>query len=144
LPPNETFDGKSLVPLLSVPTVPVSWKDAAFSQYARRVVNESCAWKGNGILTVDRHTFTHMGYTVRTAGWRYTEWVRWNGTALLPIWSQVVARELYDHNNDPAEVATFDLGENENIAGNSSYSGLMDELSQRLRQQFDEATLSHF
>ena len=36
-----------------------------------------------------------MGYSVRTDGWRYTEWVAWNQTTLAPIWSDVVARELY-------------------------------------------------
>jgi hypothetical protein len=36
-----------------------------------------------------------MGYSVRTDGWRYTEWVAWNQTSLAPIWSDVVARELY-------------------------------------------------
>jgi hypothetical protein len=33
----------------------------------------------------------------RTARYRYTEWVRWNGTSLSPIWSQLKAAELYDH-----------------------------------------------
>ena len=36
-------------------------------------------------------------YTMRTDRYRYTEWVRWNGSALAPIWSDMRARELYDH-----------------------------------------------
>ena len=41
-----------------------------------------------------------MGYSLRTDQFRYTEWVRWNGSSLAPNWDVVYARELYDHAGD--------------------------------------------
>lgn len=61
-----SVEGTSFVPLLGEPQR--QWKTATFSQYPR----------GKKV----------MGYSVRNARYRYTEW-RQNG--------QVIARELYDH-----------------------------------------------
>jgi arylsulfatase A-like enzyme len=69
----QQLEGVSVVPLLDDPERP--WKSAAFSQYPRR----------GGF----------MGYSMRTDRWRYTEWRAED--------SSVAARELYDHQNDPAE-----------------------------------------
>lgn len=66
-------------PLLDDPKQ--TWKTAAFSQYPRG------GGKDIGQL---------MGYAVRTERYRYVEWRKRNGT-------EVVARELYDHQNDPNE-----------------------------------------
>ena len=46
-----------------------------------------------------------MGYSLRTRHHRYTEWRKWRT-------GEVVARELYDHQNDP--------GENKNVAAESA------------------------
>ena len=46
-----------------------------------------------------------MGYSLRTRHHRYTEWRNWRT-------GEVVARELYDHQNDP--------GENKNVAAESA------------------------
>lgn len=35
-----------------------------------------------------------------TDEYRYTEWVRWNGSSLSPMWDDVISRELYDHRQD--------------------------------------------
>ncbi len=64
--------GTSLAPLLRESTL--AWKDAAFSQYP--------------------HGANVMGYTVRDARWRYTEWIELKS-------QRVVARELYDHAGSP-------------------------------------------
>jgi len=65
-------EGSSLAPLLRNPDR--DWKQAAFSQYPRA---------GN-----------HMGYSLRTQRYRYTEWIhRETG--------DVAARELYDHSAGP-------------------------------------------
>ncbi|HLP25368.1 MAG TPA: sulfatase [Acidobacteriota bacterium] len=65
-------EGTSFVPLLRDPAQP--WKTAAFSLYPR----------GQHVI----------GYTVRDARWRYTEWIdRRTGN--------VTARELYDHAASP-------------------------------------------
>ena len=41
-----------------------------------------------------------MGYTVRDARWRYTEW-------LEPETGAIVARELYDHELSPTATANL-------------------------------------
>lgn len=69
----DTAEGRSLLPILGNPKAKV--RDFALSQYP----HEKC-----------------MGYSIRTANWRYTEWRRiWNG--------KVQARELYDLENNPIE-----------------------------------------
>ena len=67
------LEGSSLLPLLDDPDR--AWKPAAFSQYPRGKM---------------------MGYSMRTDRYRYTEWVHRET-------KEVGARELYDHQNDPAE-----------------------------------------
>lgn len=80
LPVPEHCEGTSFAPLIPDPDQP--WKDAAFSQYPRQ--------KG---------TVKVMGYTMRTDRYRYTEWQD-RGTG------DVLARELYDHNQDPKRTST--------------------------------------
>jgi len=76
-------EGKSMLPLVENPGR--KWKAAAFSQYPR----------GGGI----------MGYTMRTARWRYTEWIGQQTGA-------VTARELYDHaSSDTVSANLADLPE---------------------------------
>ena len=43
---------------------------------------------------------------------RYTEWVRWDGAKLLPIWDNLIGRELYSHVGDDG--TDFDGFENVN------------------------------
>lgn len=89
-------EGVSLVPLLEDPGRP--WKEAAFSQYPR---------DGGKV----------MGYTLRTARWRYTEWIdRKSG--------RVVARELYDHAKGPVARG--------NLAGLKQWEPTVRELSRLL------------
>jgi iduronate 2-sulfatase len=135
LPEGETFDGTSLVPLLVKEEATI--KNAAFSQYPRRVTDPTAPWKANSIIHHDRTGFTHMGYSIRTVDWRYTEWVTWNGTLLKPIWEPVAARELYDHRNLSTFPTDFDAGENENVAGESQYQSIVATLSRQIREQFN-------
>ncbi len=72
------------------------WKEAAFSQYPRGKV---------------------MGYSMRTARYRLTRWLQPDGTE--------VARELYDHETDPAE--------NVNIAGSPEGKAVGEKLSEQMR-----------
>jgi arylsulfatase A-like enzyme len=89
------LEGTSLVPVLKEPTR--SWKKAAISQYPRGNV---------------------MGYSLRTARFRYTEWQdRKDGKA--------VARELYDFERDPAC--------NENLADKPEYAADLARLQELLR-----------
>lgn len=72
--PRQKLEGRSLLPLLQDAQAP--WKHAALTQTPRRS-------KGQEV----------MGYSVRDARWRYTEWGV-NGEHGV---------ELYDHANDPRE-----------------------------------------
>ncbi len=38
-----------------------------------------------------RSLFTHMGYSIRTSDWRYSEWWEWDGELLRPKWGNVSA-----------------------------------------------------
>jgi len=95
LTPPVDLEGKSLAPLIR-DGKPLNRK-AAFSQYPR---------EGKSV----------MGYTMRTDGYRYTEWRKESG--------EVVARELYDH--------AAGHGEQENIAAKPERAALVAELSEQL------------
>ena len=143
MPTNETFDGTSLVPLLYATNASNrSVKDAAFSQYPRRVRDPAKAWSGNSIIHHNRTTFTHMGYSMRTLEWRYTEWVPWNGTALRPVWTplpDLVAAgrvELYDHRDEAPWPTNFNRGENANVAQATEHADTVRRLSAQLRSAF--------
>jgi iduronate 2-sulfatase len=110
---------------------------AAFSQYPRRVEDPSKPWKSNSILHHPREQFTHMGYSVRTDEWRYTEWIVWNGSSLLPLWEKVVGRELYDHRNETLYPSDFDLSENTNLATDPEYASVMGNLSSMVHTMFE-------
>jgi len=55
-----------------------------------------------------------MGYAVRTDRYRYVEWREWKST-------QVLARELYDHDSDPHET--------QNVARLPKHEGVVEELA---------------
>jgi iduronate 2-sulfatase len=78
LPAAPGLEGTSLVPVLD--DAQASVKPAAFTQHPRPAYPDR---------TPDKQP-THMGYSVRTDGWRYTEWRDWKSGA-------VTARELYPH-----------------------------------------------
>jgi len=101
LPVPAHCEGTSFVPLIDNPDRP--WKTAVFSQYPRGKV---------------------MGYTMRTDRWRYTEWQDQKT-------GEVMARELYDHNADPAE--------NKNIAGAEDMKSTIAELSTKLKAGYRAA-----
>jgi iduronate 2-sulfatase len=60
----------------------------------------------------------YNGYSVRTDRYRYTEWSNWETKDL-------VARELYDHETDPAE--------NKNVAEIPDNAAIVEELSAMLK-----------
>jgi iduronate 2-sulfatase len=69
--------------------------------------------------------FNIAGYSMRTLRHRYTEWVLFDRQTFKPDWRYVIARELYDHQLDPAE--------NMNIADRSFMSETVQALSKQLR-----------
>jgi iduronate 2-sulfatase len=88
LPKVPGLEGTSLVPVLRDPTHPV--KPAAYTQHPRPSYYDREPEK------VPRA----MGYSVRTAAVRYTEWRDWRTGA-------TIARELYEEADAPAEIRSL-------------------------------------
>nr|KAG5698853.1 hypothetical protein BaRGS_019705 [Batillaria attramentaria] len=122
-------EGASLVPVLKHvidPTTPLTWKQAAFSQY-RRFATDPANPKAT------EHDI--MGYTMRTDLYRYTEWIGFNGTSYQHDWDVLYARELYVHTSDPEE--------DNNVAEHPDYQQLVVDLSRQLRngwRQYDDGS----
>ena len=78
-----------------------------------------------------------MGYSVRTYDWRFTLWVSWNKTSFLPMWNDVVGRELYDHAGDYGD--DFDRSTPTSNDWNSTeiHVAISANLTAVLRKQFD-------
>ncbi|MEX0321353.1 MAG: sulfatase [Puniceicoccaceae bacterium] len=120
-PDGYELQGTSFLPLLEDPAQP--WKKAAFSQYQRymrgdREGDVPIAHNGNG-----------MGYSVRTARFRYTEWWRTvssNQTQDLhvPVYDAPEHVELYDYVVDPDETV--------NLASDPAYTAIREQLSSLL------------
>jgi len=104
-----------LMPLIENPERS-DWKSAVFWQYPRGV-------------HITEHLRDVMGYSMRTADWRYTEWVAIDylgEDAYVPVWdNQVDWPELYNMVEDP--------GENVNLARVGEFQDVVSQLSQQLR-----------
>jgi arylsulfatase A-like enzyme len=87
IPAPKYLDGISLVPAIKKPDAQL--RDFAFSQYPRE--------KGKV-----------MGYTIRTARYRYTEWMKDSFRTYMPYDKKyVMAREMYDYEKDPNETVSI-------------------------------------
>ena len=106
LPVPEGLEGTSFAPLLENPDRP--WKKAVFSQFLRTGIWRCPDGKD------------YMGYSIRTARYRYVEWYEWLNGKRGPF----AARELYDHAADP--------GENRNVASLPEYDSRIKDLAARL------------
>jgi len=105
------LQGTSMKPLLTDPDR--SWKTAAFSQFLLGRFGPKESRKAE-----------RMGYAIRTDRYRYVEWYEWNKEAKKP--GNYLARELYDHTNDPDE--------NVNIAEEKTNKKLVEKLSSQLKK----------
>jgi iduronate 2-sulfatase len=112
LPDPGELEGVSLAGLLRDPGTAV--KPAAFSQFPRP------AYYDREPTPIPRA----MGYSVRTARVRYTEWRDWTT-------GEVVARELYDARRDP--------GETRNAVDAPDLAAAQREAANLLRSQFPPA-----
>lgn len=102
------LEGQSLAPILKDTKAVVN--EVAISQYPR----------GKG-LGYDRKNEI-MGYSMRTDKYRFTSWQKYEDP------SEVVAVELYDHSSGNKTV-------NKNLAEDPSYEQMVQELSQKLRDE---------
>lgn len=106
---EEPVDGRSLVPLLNAPASTV--KAAAFTQHPRPAYFDR----------TEKGVPDAMGVSVRTDRVRYTEWRDWETT-------RVLARELYEHTTDSAEMR--------NVIDAPSDKAALDEAIAFLHAQF--------
>ena len=83
-----------------------------------------------------------MGYTMRMTDpalgdWRYTRWLKWNGTSLRAEFDEApVGVELYSHEGDDGG-DVFEKFENENLAGQPKYADLETKMLAMMREHFD-------
>ncbi len=103
LPVPEQLDGDSLVPVLNDPRVVVS--EIALTQHPRPAY-----YKGKPKV---------MGYSLRIDRFRFTQWRDFNT-------QQIVAAELYDHQNDPEEST--------NLANDESHARTVESLGRKLSE----------
>lgn len=149
-------DGTSLAPVIRNGSVAV--KEAAFSEFVKcysccRVpdaqpclpggaagrcppANYSDLHEMGNCFHVPREQIDFIGYSARTSSWRYTEWMRFNGTALHGDFQRVVARELYDHRGDNDEKHNWDQFENENVANDPANHEVVQMMHSVLLQGF--------
>ncbi len=129
------IEGTSLVPALKGDNV----KSAAFSLYPRKTKDDEPDWYKNGADHADVEKFTHMGYSVRTNDWRYTEWRMWSGDDKEAVWSDdgLYARELYDWRDwQEGDEVDYDLFEVVNVAEDEANAKVCSELSSMLNSKF--------
>jgi iduronate 2-sulfatase len=132
-----TLESKSLAKVFRNPGVlpsEIAGGQVAFSQYPR------CAKTGieNGSCNnVDKRRFDYMGYSVRTAEWRFTAWLAWDGQTLKGQWAvgpKFYAEELYSHHNDTG--TDHDAYENANVADQAQHTALKEQLWTLLQSRF--------
>jgi iduronate 2-sulfatase len=95
VPAPDGLQGRSLTPLLKNPNA--TWDHPAVTQVRRGTANA-----------------TYMGYSIRTAKWRYTEWE--NGKR---------GTELYDETGDPREL--------HNVAADPKHKNVVSDMQRLLR-----------
>jgi iduronate 2-sulfatase len=101
----EAIEGRSFARVLRRPREP--FRDVAYSVFLREGI-----W-------VAPDGFEYFGRTIRTDRYRYVEWMRRGET-------EVVARELYDHETDPRETR--------NVVEQPEHRELLEALARRMAQ----------
>lgn len=91
------FHGRKLVCCLRCPLTAAPKRLSRLHYDCQKSTNANAQWAADFI-----------GYSVRTSQWRYTEWLRFNGTRLHGDFTQVVGRELYDHRGDDGGAHSWD------------------------------------
>jgi len=158
--PDVDLSGVSLLPVLRDP-LHTSVKKYAFTQFPRcncgytsasdvchgglcpNCTQRSIPCDEHVCLFIDRSTFSWMGYSVRAEGWRYTEWVQWDGLHQRPLWDRMAGVELYPHKEYPGE-SDFDAWENMNEANLSKFEDVKAHLSTVLHAQFNGDDVANF
>ena len=149
-------DGTDSSHLLAEPTALL--KEEAYAQYSRcpgdrfwpKTAPGHPADYYNNCEGVPAVNITAMGYSVRTATWRLTEWYAWDGRVCAAKFDAPnLGLELYDHRaapppppgrwsvEDDGLVLDFDATENDNVAAKPEHATLVTQLRAKLRARFD-------
>ena len=137
LPPpslqGEELNGTNLEAIFDAPghsETAASLKTAAFSQLAKANLRNPFQIGGPPSPGGPAHNTTEiMGYSIRTAQWRYTCWFRFDHVAIVPITTKegVIGQELYDHRTDDL-LAVPGSGETVNVVGDVAHGRVVSEL----------------
>jgi iduronate 2-sulfatase len=130
---GEELNGTNLEPVFDAPedtAVASGLKTAAFSQLAKSNLQNLFQIGGPPAPGGPAHNTTNiMGYSIRTDGWRYTCWFKFNNATIVPITTAdaILGRELYDHRADDALMVPG-TGETVNVVGDSAHARVVEEL----------------
>ena len=148
-----SVDGVSLLPLLLDPLTTTPPRTAAQSQFPRCYSalspyipggRNASSIPGQGLPQLDqtdcqsipRDRFDLMGYSLRTAGYRITEYRVWDGAKLEGRWDLPPnATELYDHTKDDPNGDVM-ATEADNVAAVPAMASVLAAMSAKLRQRF--------
>lgn len=92
----------------------------------------------NNCEKVPAKDISFMGYTVRSADYRYTMWFAWNQTMCIAQWEAPLdGEELYSHvgHTDPGD---FDDYENVNLVSDPKYADVIREHRTLLLDNFKD------
>jgi len=129
---EDDVDGIDLSPVVRRDATLLA-RNYSFSQYSRcpgdrdwkNPVPNAPGWFMNNCEQVPSHNISFMGYTMRSAEYRYTMWFRWDKASCVALWDDPLdGEELYSHegHTDPGD---FDDYENENLAAEPAYAGVV-------------------
>lgn len=138
--PEADVDGADVSALLAEPERML--KQEAYAQYSRCPGDRHWpsrepghpAWYLNNCEGVPAENISFMGYSVRTADWRFTQWFPWNGARCEANFDEPLASELYSHEGQQPFPIDFDGWENENVAAN--HADVVDQHAALLIQKF--------
>ncbi len=120
IPIPKQLPGKSLVPVLKTKIAKV--KEYAVSQYPRTLDAKTAKHKGYKSKEI-------MGYSIRTANFRYTIWMGDDFRTYKPFnEKKVYADELYDYENDPLETI--------NVVSEKKYTSVAREMKSQMLDFF--------
>ncbi|KAH9258926.1 hypothetical protein BASA82_000281 [Batrachochytrium salamandrivorans] len=121
LPVESAIAGKSMMPVVNSPQTMSPSRDAAFS-IIHRCVDRQCAdWN-----------FKQVGFSIRTAQYRYNVWLVAEGVVPSPAaWDQIAGEELYDHTVEGDE-------DHFNLAANPNLQPIKLELFARIKNRYSK------
>ena len=140
VPASDLNDGVSYADVVlgkaATPTPPQGFTEPlAFSTYPRCFNSPNPVQ--NPCIEVINTNFSHMGLTVRSRNFRYTEWRLWNGADCTPRFDTSPAEVLlFDHTSDPG--TTFDgAWEQMNVVSDAQYESVVKQHSAWVKQQWN-------